>query len=139
MIQEELQGIASKRMGTRMITTKNKFCTFDAYADDYVVEFKCRRKHYDTQLIEYKKFIANLDQADESGREFLYIISTPKGVYLFNVSKLARAGYDFGWEDRVMPTHTDFSNKSKKDKKVGYISISSSKVIGLFSGQLLIS
>jgi len=126
MTQDELQEIASKRLGTRMIQTQDKFCTFDAYSDNYVLEFKCRRAHYDTQLIEYKKFLANLDQADESGREFLYVISTPKGVYVFNVSKLTRAGYDFGWENRIMPSQTDFDNKSKKDKRVGYISISSS-------------
>tara|TARA_B100001146_G_C16032144_1_gene369841 strand:- start:57 stop:440 length:384 start_codon:yes stop_codon:yes gene_type:complete len=126
MTQDELQAIASKRLGTIMTQTQDKFCTFDAHSNDYVLEFKCRRAHYDTQLIEHKKFVTNLDQADESGREFLYIVSTPKDVYVFNVSKLARAGYDFGWEDRTMPTHTDFSNKSKKDKKVGYISTSSS-------------
>jgi hypothetical protein len=124
MTQEELQNLSSEKLGTRMIPTEDKFCTFDAYSNDYVIEFKCRRAHYDTQLIEYKKYKANLDQADQSGKEFLYIISTPKGEYVFNVSKLREDSYDFGWEDRAMPTHTDFSNKSKKDKKVGYISTS---------------
>ena len=40
MTQDELQEIASKRLGTRMIQTQDKFCTFDAYSDNYVLEFK---------------------------------------------------------------------------------------------------
>mgnify|MGYP003650880561 FL=1 len=123
MTQSELQDIASKKLGTSLTATKDKYCTFDAYDDKYVVEFKCRRTHYATQLIEHKKFTANLDQAEESGREFLYIISTPSGEYIFNVSKLSAENYDFGWEDRRMPSKTDFSGKYHLDKKVGYIDV----------------
>ena len=124
MTQEELQDISSKKLGIIMTPTKDKFCTFDAHSYDYVVEFKCRRKHYDTQLIEYKKYKVNLDQADESGKEFLYIISTPNGVYVFNVSELRNQGYDFKWEDRRMPSKTDFSGQYRLDKRVGYIATS---------------
>ena len=124
MTQEELQDISSKKLGIVMTPTKDKFCTFDAYSYDYVVEFKCRRTHYDTQLIEYKKYKANLDQADESGKEFLYIVSTPEGEYVFNISKLKEEGYDFKWEDRRMPSKTDFGGKQYINKRVGYISTS---------------
>jgi hypothetical protein len=123
MTQEELQDISSKKLGIVMTPTKDKFCTFDAHSYDYVVEFKCRRTHYDTQLIEYKKYKANLEQADESGKEFLYIISTPNGVYVFNVSELRDQGYDFKWEDRRMPSKTDFSGQYHLDKRVGYIDV----------------
>ena len=97
MTQEELQWIAVDRLGTSITATTDEFCTFDGYSDEYVIEFKCRRKHYDTQLIEHKKYTANLDQADESGKEFLYIISTPEGEYVFNclqsgLSKMAADG-----------------------------------------------
>jgi outer membrane protein assembly factor BamE (lipoprotein component of BamABCDE complex) len=64
MTQEELQDISSKKLGIVMTPTKDKFCTFDAHSYDYVVEFKCRRTHYDTQLIEYKKYKANLDETN---------------------------------------------------------------------------
>tara|TARA_R110002167_G_scaffold24577_2_gene86209 strand:- start:4786 stop:5169 length:384 start_codon:yes stop_codon:yes gene_type:complete len=124
LTQSELQDIASEKLDTSLTSTKDKYCTFDAHGDDYVIELKCRRAHYDTQLIEYKKFIANIDQANESGKEFLYIISTPRGEYVFNVSKLAANGYDFGWEDRRMPSNTDFAGTQHKDKRVGYISTS---------------
>ena len=124
MTQEELQLIAVDKLGTSITATTDEFCTFDGYSDEYVIEFKCRRKHYDTQLIEHKKYKANLDQADESGKEFLYIISTPNGVYVFNVSELRDQGYDFKWEDRRMPSKTDFSGQYHLDKRVGYISTS---------------
>lgn len=124
MTQEELQLIAVDKLGTSITATTDEFCTFDGYSDEYVIEFKCRRKHYDTQLIEHKKYTANLDQADESGKEFLYIISTPEGEYVFNISKLREKDYDFGWEDRRMPSKTDFGGQQYINKRVGYISIS---------------
>lgn len=124
MTQEELQLIAVDKLGTSITATTNEFCTFDGYSDEYVIEFKCRRKHYDTQLIEHKKYTANLDQADESGKEFLYIISTPKGEYVFNISKLREKDYDFGWEDRRMPSKTDFGGQQYINKRVGYINVS---------------
>jgi hypothetical protein len=124
MTQEELQWIAVDKLKTSITATTDVYCTFDGYSEDYVIEFKCRRKHYPTQLIEYKKFKSNSDQADESGKEFLYIISTPSGEYVFNVSKLAADGYDFGWEDRRMPSKTDFYSPSRMEyKKVGYIDV----------------
>ena len=124
MTQEELQWIAVDRLGTSITATTDEFCTFDGYSDEYVIEFKCRRKHYDTQLIEHKKYKANLDQADESGKEFLYIISTPEGEYVFNISKLREKDYDFGWEDRRMPSKTDFGGQQYINKRVGYITVS---------------
>jgi len=124
MIESELRDIANKRLNRELIATKDVWCTFDAHCDDYVVELKCRRTHYPTQLIEYKKFKANSNLADESGKEFLYIISTPSGEYVFNVSKLAADGYDFGWEDRRMPSKTDFDSPLRMvNKKVGYIDV----------------
>lgn len=123
MTQEELQLIAVDKLGTSITATTDEFCTFDGYSNEYVIEFKCRRKHYDTQLIEHKKYTANLDQADESGKEFLYIISTPKGEYVFNISKLREKDYDFGWEDRRMPSKTDFGGQQYINKRVGYINV----------------
>ena len=124
MTQEELQHIAAVRLDTPITATTNEFCTFDGHSDEYVIESKCRRTHYDTQLIEHKKYTANLDQADESGKEFLYIVSTPEGEYVFNISKLKEEGYDFKWEDRRMPSKTDFGGKQYINKRVGYISTS---------------
>ena len=122
MTQDELQSVVGKRLGTDLIKTKDKYCSFDCYNDSYVVELKCRKTHYDTQLIEYKKLTINKNTADESGKEFLYGVSTPEGEYIFNISQLCEDCYKFGWEDRRMPSHTDFSGTHIL-KKVGYINV----------------
>tara|TARA_R100001244_G_scaffold120284_1_gene89932 strand:+ start:289 stop:672 length:384 start_codon:yes stop_codon:yes gene_type:complete len=123
MTQDELQKIIGKRLGTDLIETKDKYCSFDCYDGSYVVELKCRKTHYDTQLIEYKKLLANKNTADESGKEFLYAVSTPEGEYIFNISKLLADDYDFGWEDRSMPSNTEFAGTYHKKKRVGYINV----------------
>ena len=123
MTQDELRKTIGKRLGTNLIGTKDKYCNFDCYDDSYVIELKCRRTHYDTQLIEYKKLIVNKNTADESGREFLYAVSTPEGEYIFNISKLLADDYEFGWEVRLMPSNTDFTGTYQKEKRVGYINV----------------
>ena len=88
MTQDELQDIIGKRLGTELTATTDRYCSFDSYDDNYVIELKCRRTHYDTQLIEHRKYIRNKKTADESGKEFLYAVSTPEGEYIFNISQL---------------------------------------------------
>ena len=123
MTQDELQDIVGKRLGTKLTATTDKYCSFDSYDDSYVIELKCRRKHYATQLIEYQKLCRNKNTADESGKEFLYAVSTPEGEYIFNISKLLADDYEFGWEDRLMPSNTEFSGTYQKEKRVGYINV----------------
>lgn len=107
-------------------TGKNKFCRWDAESDKYLAELKCRRTHYDTQMIEYDKLDCVKAEADKTNREFLYCVSTPEGLYIFNVSKLCQDGYDFKWENKYLPYTTDFFSKAKRTKKVGYIDVKDS-------------
>ena len=123
MTQDELQDIVGKRLGTKLTATTDKYCSFDSYDDSYVIELKCRRKHYATQLIEYQKLCRNKNTADESGKEFLYAVSTPEGEYIFNISKLAADDYNFGWEVRLMSSSTEFAGTYQKEKRVGYINV----------------
>ena len=73
MTQDELQDIVGKRLGTKLTATTDRYCSFDSYDDNYVIELKCRRTHYDTQLIEHRKYIRNKKTADESGKEFFML------------------------------------------------------------------
>jgi len=124
MTQEDFIIYAERSLGKPLTsTTSNRYCRYDAYNDDYIIEFKSRRKHYNTQLIEYAKFDCNMETANKENKEFLYMVETPEGVYTFNVSKMSEEGYDFEWEDRCMPSHTDFAGAYKKNKKVGYINV----------------
>ena len=124
MTQEEFIYYAERSLQQEIQSTaKDTYCRYDAHNNNYIIEFKSRRKHYDTQLIEYAKFDCNMEIANKENKEFLYMVETPEGVYTFNVSKLSNEGYDFGWEDRRMPAKTDFSGSHRKDKKVGYIAV----------------
>jgi len=122
MTQEEFRYYAESSLGQELVPT-DEYCRYDACNNNYIVEFKSRRKHYDTQLIEYMKFDHNLTEANRDNKEFLYMVETPEGIYTFNVTDLVSKDYDFGWEDRRMPSNTDFSGSYKKNKKVGYINV----------------
>ena len=104
-------------------TDKDKFCRWDAISDKYLAELKCRRAHYNTQMIEYDKLDAVKEEADKTDKEFLYCVSTPKGIYVFNISKLCQQDYNFNWEDKYLPSNTDFAGTHKRTKKVGYIDV----------------
>lgn len=109
-------------------TDKDQYCRWDAQSDKYLVELKSRRAHYDTQLIEYDKLECVKTEADKQGKDFLYVTYTPKGLFVFNASKLCREDYDFKWEDRRMPSKTDFAGAYKKDKKVGYLHVNDADI-----------
>lgn len=104
-------------------TDKDKFCRWDATSDKYLAELKCRRAHYNTQMIEYDKLDCVKAEADKTGKEFLYCVSTPKGVFVFNITKLCQSSYNFNWEDKYLPSTTDFGGTHKRTKKVGYIDV----------------
>jgi len=124
MTQNDLLTLLNEEMNLELTgTDKDQYCRWDAESDKYLAELKCRRTHYDTQLIEYDKLDSVMQEAAKTDKEFLYCVSTPEGVYIFNVSKLCREDYDFNWEDRGMPTTTDFTNTNHKTKRVGYIDV----------------
>ena len=120
MNESKLLETVNEELGLELKSTKSdRFCPYDAYDDVYTVELKCRRTHYNTQMIEEQK-IKNL----HPGKELLYVVSTPAGIYSFNVSELLKSGYDFSWETRRLPATTDFKRKQWVDKVVGYINVS---------------
>lgn len=114
---DELRAVHAK-LADLETTDSDEFCTFDAYNDRYVVEMKDRgwTKYPDT-LIEYHKVEANRD----SDRTLLYAVKNCGKIYIFNVTKLERDGYDFRWEKRMLPATTFFARKEWIEKYVGYI------------------
>jgi hypothetical protein len=98
------------------IQQTSKYSYTDAYIPslNVYVEFKCRREHYDALLIEKAKwkYLHKLSNCR-------YINSTPRGIYSFNMSVMAQPS----WHMRVMPRTTNFENKDKIIKEVGYLHI----------------
>ena len=81
------------------------------------IELKSRRTHYPTLLIEKSKY-DNLILAARA-RELApwYINSTPEGVWAFHLTP----DIDIPWSTQYLPVTTDFANKSKIDKMVGFL------------------
>lgn len=112
------------------LTETDEYNFSDAYSigRNARYEFKCRRTHYDNLLIEKIKW-DKLIKCDN----VKYINSTPNGVYAFDLKVIKEPH----WEEREMPRTTEFDNKEKSIKLVGYINISEGKDITLLIKKFL--
>lgn len=99
----------------------DKFERFDCTSQSaqLLIELKCRRSHYDTLLIEKKKFDALVSQSQQLQFSPCYINSTPHGVFGFDLSKQEPT-----WQTELMPKTTDCSNNESVEKVVGYLAVS---------------
>jgi len=106
------------------IHIQDKFSTYDGLDADYVLEAKGRNKDYQTCMIEWKKLVSNESIAQTDDKTFIYLVSPiPYTTYfVFDVSKLVDADYNFGWHYRWLSKNTEFGKKKELELKfVGYI------------------
>jgi hypothetical protein len=90
------------------------------------IELKCRRTHYDELLIEKDKYDALMLRAEKHGTLPFYINSTPEGIYAFNLGEIK----DIKWEMKGgLPKTTDFPDRRKVVKEVGFLPIALAKKI----------
>lgn len=94
---------------------------FDYESDDYLVEVKIRRKDYDPWIIEEMKVDTNIAIAEGVKKDFLYVNCFPPIIYIWNISKMIRDDFDFGFEKRGMPHTTEFGGRGMVTKSVGYL------------------
>ena len=87
------------------------------------IELKCRRTHYEDLLIEKIKHDALIN----TGKNPIYINSTPKGIYLWDLSE-----HNIEWSKRELPRQTDFDKTEKIDKRVGYLKIKDAMILQIF-------
>ena len=81
------------------------------------IELKCRRKHYNTLLIEKKKYDSILNKAIQNNSQAIYVNSTPEGIWYFNLKEIT-----LNWETNYLnPKTTDFTNNNRVPKEVSYI------------------
>ena len=110
-----------------LVLANNPMSRWDCYSIKHKVriELKCRRTHYDTLLLERKKQDAMIEATQGTQYRPLYINSTPKGIYSFDLSKIKPR-----WiTNRLNPATTDFFNSMKVVKEVAYINIKDGKQI----------
>ncbi len=123
MTEEDVVRQISKRYPQLNELTKaeDEFSPFDYESDDYLVEIKVRRKAYDPWIIEQLKVDTNIGIAESVKKDFIYVNGFRHLLYIWNISKLVRNNYDFGFEDREMPWTTDFEAVQIITKRTGYL------------------
>lgn len=91
----------------------DKYNSYDAISNNYIIEFKYRDTYYDTKMIEASKLYINYQQSQLKNKQFLYIVKDPEGMFVYNISKLIydiTAGSPASIE---CPKTTEFGKKSK--------------------------
>jgi Fe-S-cluster-containing hydrogenase component 2 len=88
----------------------------------HLIELKSRNAHYDSLIIEFKKWSALLDRCSDYESIPMYINSTPKGVYRFNLRQ-----QNIVWENKELRHTTNFGENNKVLKKIGLLYISNSE------------
>jgi hypothetical protein len=91
----------------------------DGITSDSYIEMKCRRTHYDTLLIEKKKWDYLAEIRARTGARTLYINSTPKGIYQFDLGAINEPE----WVLKNLPDKTDFHNPGWVKKLAGYLDV----------------
>ena len=84
------------------------------------MELKARRTHYDTLILEEKKYNFLIDMSNKLGMKAVYINWTPSGMWMFNLSSSHNS---YKWEEQWLPRNTDFGNKSKTTKMVTLLDV----------------
>ena len=107
--------------------SEDQFSRWDCVSHkfEYRIELKCRKTHYDSLMLERDKYFALVLSYVETVYKPLYINSTPKGVYVFDLSDLNPQ-----WTtDTRMPKTTDFDNNNRVEKTYTLLEIKYAKKI----------
>jgi hypothetical protein len=110
-----------------LVKASSQYSVFDcvSLSDNSYIELKCRGAHYAELLIEKSKYDRLMRIGASTGKTVLYINSTPSGIYSWDLSAL-----NIEWSERAgLPVSTQFDNREKITKTVGYLSVSDSKVL----------
>jgi hypothetical protein len=102
-----------------LVRSESTYDSFDCTSTlkGMYIELKCRHTHYPDLLIEKSKYDRLVLEASYHNLDPWYINSTPEGKWGFDLSKVPSPT----WEERWMPTTTEFTNTSKKVKVVGFL------------------
>jgi|TARA_R110002167_G_scaffold225847_1_gene431084 hypothetical protein len=113
----------SKNYYKELVNSNNPISRWDCYDLDkcHRVELKCRRKHYNTLILEKSKYDAIIYESLKHLDIPIYINSTPKGVYLFNLNKIQP-----NWFEKSLPATTEFKNRIWVKKIITELELSQS-------------
>ena len=103
-----------------LVKAKNQMSRWDCYSPKFRhrIELKCRRKHYDSLLIEKSKYDAMIFEAGKHLDIPMYINSTPKGIYSFDLLEIEPE-----WIFKSLRATTQFANNKNVLKKIAFLDI----------------
>lgn len=109
-----------------LVMSNDQFSKWDCYspAKNHRIELKCRDTHYSELLIEKIKYDAMIQKARPNLEVPIYINSTPKGIYKFNLLQM-----NCKWFNKPLPRQTQFSDTKSINKKVGMIPVADCEVL----------
>lgn len=125
MNEKELFQFLKSKYLPNLQKTNGQYDCFDCICKDknLYIELKCRQTHYEDLLIEKSKYDRLQYEAKENKMIPIYINSTPKGIWAFNLKKVQIA-----WELKDnLPSTTEFENKERVIKEIGFLSIRKGK------------
>lgn len=120
MNEEQLFNYLKKHYIYDLSKCEDEYSSYDCFSATYrcVIELKCRNKHYDDLMLEKTKY----DSLKKLNCNALYINSTPKGIYIFNINDI-----NPNWiTDTSMPKQTEFFNNDRIEKTYTLISVHNS-------------
>tara|TARA_R110002012_G_scaffold125573_2_gene277170 strand:+ start:2106 stop:2495 length:390 start_codon:yes stop_codon:yes gene_type:complete len=124
--EKDLFAYLLKNTYTDLVKAKKQMSRWDCYSPNHKhrIELKCRGKHYNTLLIEKKKYIAMIEKCNDNLDIPMYINSTPKGVYRFNLFLIEPK-----WEIQYHNTTTTFANNKKIPKEIAMLPVVDAQIL----------
>ena len=107
--------------------SEDPFSRWDCFSNQYKtrIELKCRKTHYSELMIEQDKYWALISYYIFKDYIPLYINSTPKGIYCFDLREITPE-----WQtDERMPQTTEFNKTDRVQKTYAMLSLFSAKKI----------
>ena len=120
MIEQELFNYLKECCYPDLEKSKRSMSRWDCFSEkeNHRIELKCRKKHYDDLMIEKSKYDAMIRICNKHLNVPMYICSTPRGVFRYNLFDIEPV-----WIDGLYPLSTEFSNKFNVSKTIANINI----------------
>ena len=126
MKEEELFQYLVKCCYPDLVKAKSKLSRWDCYSPNtsHRIELKCRKEHWDSLILERKKYDAMIEKCNDNLDVPIYICSTPKGVYKYNLFLINPI-----WVFKPMKKTTYFTNNNKVTKEVAMLPVIDAEIL----------
>jgi len=124
--EEDLFNYLLKTVYPDLVKSRRQFSKWDCYSPSttHRIELKCRGTHYNTLIIEKIKYDALILKARDNFDIPIYINSTPKGIYRFNLFNINPV-----WQTRYLKKTTTFSNNNKVPKEIALLPVIEAEIL----------